>query len=169
MIRDYEEPFLIDVQQNHAKGEEARALEEEIRRLSEEQPFAVLATQGKGITDASLISFASSPDLKHIVFATPRRTGKFDLIAGDENVSILVDDRSVQQSSINQISALTITGRARALSDANEILKWAGLLTEKHPNLAAFVMAPTTALILVEVANYLYVKRFQEVWVWKPI
>ncbi len=130
----------------------------------EDQPFAVLATQGKGITDASLINFAKSDDLKYIVFATPINTSKFDFIASDENVAILVDDRSQQQDSINQISALSITGKARILHDVNEITEWAGLLIKKHPNLTAFVKAPTTVVILVEVAQFLYVSKFQEVW-----
>ncbi len=167
-MKQYEEPLFIDARKSLPEGENARILEESIRRLCEDQPFAVLATQGKGITNASLISFANRNDLKYIVFATPINTGKFDLIAGDENVAILVDDRSQQQDSINQISALTITGKARILHDENEISEWAGLLTKKHPNLTAFVKAPTTAVVLVEVVRYLYVSKFQEVWEYDP-
>jgi hypothetical protein len=168
MMKQYEEPLFIDVRKNFPEGEDARILEDVIRRFSEDQPFAVLATQGKSITNASLISFANTDDLKHIVFATPINTGKFDLITGDENVAILVDDRSQQQDSINQISALTITGKARILQEENEIISWAGLLTKKYPNLTAFVKAPTTAVILVEVVRFLYVNKFQEVWEYDP-
>lgn len=167
-MKQYEEPLFIDVSKNSPEGEDASNLEDTIRGLLENQPFAVLATQGKGITHASLISFAKTHDLKHIVFATPINTGKFDLIAGDENVAILVDDRSQQQDSINQISALTITGKAKILQDNNEITSWAGLLTKKYPNLTAFVKAPTTAIILVEVVRFLYVSKFQEVWDYDP-
>ena len=167
-MKQYEEPLFIDVSKNSPEGEDARILEDVIRRLLEEQPFAVLATQGKGITNASLISFAKTPDLKHIVFATPINSGKFDLIDGDENISILVDDRSQQQDNINQISALTITGKARILQEENEITNWAGLLTNKYPNLTAFVTAPTTAVILVEVVRFLYVSKFQEVREYDP-
>jgi general stress protein 26 len=168
MMKQYEEPLFIDVSKNSPRGEDARILENTIRRLLEDQPFAVLATQGKGITNASLISFAETHDLKHIIFATPINTGKFDLIAGDENVAILVDDRSQQQDSINQICALTITGKARILEDENEMTNWAGLLTKKHPNLTDFVKAPTTAVILVDVVRFLYVSKFQEVWEYDP-
>jgi len=167
-MKQYEEPIFIDVSKNSPDGGDARKLQDIIIRLLEEQPFAVLATQGKGITNASLISFAKTNDLKHIVFATPINSGKFELIDGDENISILVDDRSKQQNSINQISALTITGKARILQDENEIANWDGLLTEKYPNLTAFVKAPTTAVILVEVVRLLYVSKFQEVWEFDP-
>ncbi|NCB41962.1 MAG: hypothetical protein EOM59_05025 [Clostridia bacterium] len=138
MMKQYEEPLFIDVKQNSPQGEDAKTLADVIRKLSEDQPFAVLAT--------------------------PINSGKFDLIAGDENVAILVDDRSNQQDSINQISALTITGKARIISDESEIAEWALLLTKKHPYLTAFVKAPTTALVLVEVVRFLYVSKFQEVW-----
>lgn len=168
MSKKYEEPLFIDVQKNSPQGEEARALEYDIRKLCESQPFAVLATQGKRVTNASLISFATSCDLKHIVFATPILTEKYDFIRAEENISMLVDDRSLQQDRINQISALTIIGKGKILSDENEILMWGDLLTQKHPNLKVFVKAPTTSVILIEVVQYLYVKKFQEVKEWKP-
>lgn len=168
MVKKQEEPLFLDVKKNSPQGEEARVLVDDIRRLCESQPFAVLATQGKGITHASLISFSVSDDLKHIVFATPVNTGKFDFITAEENVSILVDDRSLQQDNINQISALTITGKGKVLSDEGEIIKWSELLTKKHPNLDAFVKASTTSVILIEVEKYLYVKRFQEIRQWNP-
>lgn len=167
-IKYEEEPLFIDVQRNSPEGEEATALEDDIRILCENQPFAVLATQGKGITNASLISFAVSRDLKNIVFATPIHTEKFDLIAAEENVSILVDDRSLQQDRINQISALTVIGKGKILSDKNDVIKWGGLLMEKHVNLKDFLKAPTTSVILIEVVRYFYVKKFQEVKEWNP-
>lgn len=91
MGRKYEEPIYIDLHKNSTEGDEARELEDDIRRLCEGQPFAVVATQGKGITKASLISFAASPELNHIVFATPALTGKFDNIASEENMPVLLD------------------------------------------------------------------------------
>lgn len=168
MDKKYEKPLLVDVQKNYPEGEEAKALEDDIRELCKNQPFAVLATQGKGITNASLISFAVSHDLKSIVFATPINTAKFDLIACEEDVSILVDDRSLQQENINQISALTIVGKGSILSDEDEILKWSELLTEKHPNLKDFLKAATTSVIIIDVVNYHYVKKFQKVMEWDP-
>ncbi len=166
MVKKFEEPIFLKIQKNYPNGENAKSLENDIRELLEIQAFAVLATQGKGITVTSLITFASSIDLKYIVFATPRQTGKFNLITNDENISILVDDRSLHQDNINNISALTITGKARILSNDKEILEWGNRLTRKHPNLTSFVMAPTSAVILVEVVRYQYVKKFQEVWEW---
>lgn len=166
MSKKTEEPLYIELHKNSLKGENVIELQDDIRKLCESELFGVLATQGKGITHASLISFAISNDLKYIVFATPINTGKFNLIAAEENISVLVDDRSSHKDSINEISALTIIGKGKILSDENEIFKWASLLTEKHPNLNTFVKASSTAIILVEAVRYLYVKQFQEMTEW---
>jgi nitroimidazol reductase NimA-like FMN-containing flavoprotein (pyridoxamine 5'-phosphate oxidase superfamily) len=168
MARNFEEPIFINVKKNTPSGENIKSLEDDVRKLLEYQQFAVLATQGEGITVASLITFASSFDLKNIVFVTPRDTGKFNQIARNENISLLVDDRSLQQDSINKISALTITGKARILSNEKEILEWSELLLKKHLNLKLFLEASTSAIILIEVVQYHYVKRFQEIWEWAP-
>lgn len=168
MSKKTEEPLYIELRKNSLKGENVIELQDDIRKLCESELFGVLATQGKGITHASLISFAISNDLKYIVFATPINTGKFNLIAAEENISVLVDDRSSHKDSINEISALTIIGKGKILSDENEICKWATLLTEKHPNLNTFVKSSSTAIIRIDVVKYLYVKKFQEMTEWDP-
>lgn len=168
MIKKYEEPLYIDLKKNFLKEENVGELKNDIRRLCESELFGVLATQGKGITHASLISFAISNDLKYIVFATPVNTGKFNLIAADENISVLIDDRSSHKESINEISALTIIGKGKILSDEKQIVKWGNFLTEKHPNLKTFVNATSTAVILLEIEKHLYVKKFQEMREWNP-
>lgn len=168
MLEKIEEPILIDVQKHSPKAESIRELENDIRKLLESQAFAVLATQGDGLTAASLITFVSSFDLKYIVFATPRNTEKFNQIDRNENISVLVDDRSLYQDSINKISALTIIGRAKILSNEKEIFEWGNLLTKKHESLTTFVKASTSAVVLIEVVRYQYVKRFQELWEWDP-
>ena len=42
-MKQHEEPLFIDVSKNSPEGEDARILVDVIRRLLEEQPFAVLA------------------------------------------------------------------------------------------------------------------------------
>ncbi len=167
MKRDYDEPIFVDV----ASCEKAcvdTEIEEEIRALCLEEPFAVLATQGGGQPYTSLISFTMSDDLKHLVFSTPTQTRKYSLIVANSNVSLMIDNRSRQPESINHICGLTITGRARVLSAAEEIAKWQPLLTAKHSYLQKFVKSSSSSLILVETVRFLYVRRFQEVYQWVP-
>ncbi|AHM57744.1 pyridoxamine 5'-phosphate oxidase (plasmid) [Peptoclostridium acidaminophilum DSM 3953] len=169
MKNNYDEPMFIDVKRGRVEEEEGPAgVEEAIRNLCDEQSFAVLATQGQGQPYATLISFATSPDMKYAIFATPIQTRKYSLIQGDQMISMLIDNRSSQPNSLNSISALTITGKAKALSDEESIELWSGLLLCKHPYLSHFVKSPSTALIVVEVTGYFYVRRFQEVFQWSP-
>ena len=126
----YDEPMYIDVEKGTPNEDES--IETEIRKLCEEQSFAVLATQGEGQPYASLIGFASSQDLKYLVFATPKETRKFSLLEKNSHVSFLLDNRSTQPDSINLVSALTVTGRVRVLSDKEEMEAWSKILVRKH-------------------------------------
>lgn len=145
-----------------------KILEEKVRELCEKESFAVLATQGSGQPYASLIGFATSADLTHLVFATPKQTRKFALLEKENRVALLVDNRANQPNTVNDLSALTITGKASILSATEEIDKWGELLRLKHPYLSEFLASPDTAVVVVEVEQYLYVREFQNVSVWIP-
>jgi nitroimidazol reductase NimA-like FMN-containing flavoprotein (pyridoxamine 5'-phosphate oxidase superfamily) len=162
----YDEPMYINVEKGIPSGEES--IEAEIRNLCEEQSFAVLATQGEGQPYASLIGFAISPDLKYLVFATPRETRKFSLLEKNRHVSFLLDNRSTQPDSLNLVSALTVTGQVQVPTEKNERDKWSEILIRKHPYLESFVRSDTTAIVVAEVFRYFYVRRFQEVFEWTP-
>jgi len=162
----YDEPMYINVEKGTQEAGES--IESDIRNLCEEESFAVLATQGAGEPYTSLIGFAASRDLKYLVFATPRQTRKFTLLEENRNVSLLIDNRAHQLKSLNQISALTVTGQVIFTFDPEEIEKWRELLIQKHPYLDSFIRSETTALVVVEVFRYFYVRRFQEVFEWMP-
>lgn len=146
----------------------SKTIEESIRDLCEEEDFAVLATQGQEQPYTSLVGFVSSSDLKYIAFATPKETRKYFLLEENEKVAFMVDDRSDQPGSIKEIRALTITGNARILTEAEEESKWGKILVGKHPYLDEFVKSSDTALVVVEVFDYFYVEKFQEVSQWSP-
>jgi len=145
-----------------------KTLEEAIRELCEGESFAVLATQGSGQPYASLIGFATSGDLTHLVFATPKQTRKYALLEKNNQVALLVDNRSSQPDSLDYLSALTITGEAEILSSPEERNKWGELLSDKHPYLQDFLASTDTAVVVVDVHKYLYVHKFQEVSEWIP-
>jgi hypothetical protein len=79
----------------------------------------------------------------------------------------MVDNRSRKPAAINQISAVTITGKSSLAEDFQK-QKWASLLLKKHPYLKSFIGGPSTALVVVEVYRYFLVRRFQEVSEWNP-
>ncbi|MFU8794157.1 MAG: pyridoxamine 5'-phosphate oxidase family protein [Dethiobacteria bacterium] len=167
MKNDYDEPMFINVVSCRDDCSKEQ-IEAEIKEIIFNQPFAVLATQGEGQPYTSLISYAASTDLQHLVFATPVQTRKYSQIIKNKRVSLLIDNRSQQPESINLIRAITVTGQARALEKEEEAEQWARLLLNKHSYLAKFVKSNTSGLILIKVVRYFYVRRFQEVYQWIP-
>jgi uncharacterized protein YhbP (UPF0306 family) len=144
------------------------AVVECIHRLVEEEPFAVLCTQGGGQPYGSVVAFAFSQDLRSFVFATPLATRKYRLLSQCDRVALVVDNRARFPDDLMKVGAVTVTGRAQRLELDPDYARWAGLLTERHPYLKSFVDAPSTALFRVDVVRFLHVTRFQEVRQWIP-
>jgi len=83
-------------------------------------------------------------------------------------VALVIDSRSGASAELMQVEAVTATGRAHVVPPGPDFERWAGLLIGRHPHLAAFVRAESSALVRVEVARYFHVCRFQEVRQWVP-
>ncbi len=172
MSKNYDEPMFIDVKRNDTENDKkldlSDSIVQSIKELCEDQSFAVLSTKGTDQPYSSLIGFATSENLDYIVFATPIQTRKFNLLNHNEKVSVLIDNRSNQPDSINRISALTAIGSVKVLSEESDIKKWSEIYLNKHPYLNKFIHASSTAIILIKVSKYFYVRRFQEVVEWTP-
>lgn len=164
----YDESIMIDAPKDKVCiGECAKTVEEGIKHLCTEELFGVLATEGKDQPYTSLISFAVTDDMKYIAFSTPVATRKYNFIKEHEKVSLLVDNRSEGFKNLNKISAVTAIGKARAV-ESEERHIWEELIISKHPNLEQFIKSKTTSTIVIEISSYIYVRRFQEVFQWKP-
>jgi nitroimidazol reductase NimA-like FMN-containing flavoprotein (pyridoxamine 5'-phosphate oxidase superfamily) len=142
-------------------SEEAE-LEHLLRNMFASQNLAVLGTQKESQPYANLIAFAASDDLKSLYFATARATRKYANIEADPRVTVLIDNRSNQDSDFSQAAAVTATGRAKEVVDSkrDEVL---AIYLAKHPMLEEFVRSPTCVLLEVEVQTYYLVRRFQNV------
>ena len=141
---------------------EESELELLIRELFESQKLAVLGTQDEGQPYANLVAFAASNDLKSLYFVTARATRKYANIEADARVTVLIDNRSNQDSDFSQAAAVTATGSAKEVVDS----KRDAVLTiylAKHPMLEEFVRSPSCALLKVQVETYYLVRRFQNV------
>ena len=149
-------------------GAQDPAVREHIRLLLDGQPFAVLCTQGGGQPYGSVIAYAVSQDLCCATFATPMATRKYSLLSECQSVALVIDSRSRFPDNMMQVEALTATGRATQLEPGPEFDRWADLLAGRHPQLASFVRAPSSALFRVDIIRYLHVSRFQEVHQWIP-
>lgn len=117
------------------------------------QYFAVLNTLGEGLPYSNLVAFAISDDLRTLVFITDRNTRKFRNIQENNNISLLIDNRTNQPSDISQAIAITVIGTAHEERDKKNGLK--DIFLSRHPQLRHFVDNPNNAMILVAVSDYI--------------
>ena len=140
----------------------------QIERLVSRQPYGVLCTQGRSQPYGSLVALGVTDDLTAFVFATPVATRKYRLLSECEHVALVIDSRSGQPDELMDVEAVTVTGRARQVPPGPDFELWAKLLIDRHPHLAPFVHAESSALFRIEVVRYFHVCRFQEVKQWVP-
>ena len=100
--------------------------------------------------------------MKQILFVTSKNTRKFSNIKTDSRVSFLIDNRTNQNSDIQDAIAVTATGKAEIADGKERDVLLRHYLT-KHPYLEDFVMEPTSALINVKLEFCYLVETFQKV------
>ncbi|WP_291315010.1 pyridoxamine 5'-phosphate oxidase family protein [Desulfuromonas sp.] len=137
-------------------------MEEAVRELLEGQRLGVLATSLEGHPYTTLVAFAASDDLRHLVFATTSATRKFANLEADPRVSLLVDSRTGSAADFREAAAVTALGTAVEAS-APEREALLPLYLARHPYLREFVASPSCTLLRVAVRRYCLVRRFQEV------
>jgi hypothetical protein len=143
-------------------------LAKRIGRLIHGQPYGVLCTQNDSQPYGSLVALAATDDLSALVFSTPITTRKYRLLSACDQVAVVMDSRSTAPDELMQLEAVTATGRSHVVPRGPDFERWAGLFVGRHPHLAAFVLAESSALFRVEVVRYFHVSRFQEVRQWIP-
>ena len=135
----------------------------QIRALVQTQRFAVLSTrQHDGHPYASLVAFFASADLKQVVFCTLRSTRKFANLEGEKRVALLVDNRSNDETDLQQAAAITVLGSCGE-AQGDERSRLAERFLDRHPAMAEFVNSPNCAVMKVDIRCYYLVTRFQNV------
>jgi heme iron utilization protein len=137
-----------------------------LRALLESQRFAALATDDHGQPFASLMAFAASEDLRHLVVLTERTTRKFANLQSNPRVALLIDDRENRGSDTEDAVVVTAIGEALEL-DPDVGAPLLELFLTRHPYLAGFAASPTCAIVGVKVSSYQLVSRFQQVVEWR--
>jgi nitroimidazol reductase NimA-like FMN-containing flavoprotein (pyridoxamine 5'-phosphate oxidase superfamily) len=137
-----------------------------LRILNKTQMHAVLATDSDGKPYTSLIAYALTPDLKGIIFSTPKTTRKYKNILRNNHVSLLIDTRSNTKKDYMSAESVTIIGNARPERRRKEWLELAQVLKKKHPELSEFIDSPETAGVFVKITRCIHVTKFQSVSEW---
>ena len=136
-----------------------------LRLLFAEQPLGVLSTH-RGAPHASLVAVAAADDLRRIFFATPRTTLKYANLKGDSTAALLVHDAGGRPDDLQRAVAVTAGGRVAEVDGAGAAA-FDTVYLGRHPALAPFVAAPTTARMALDVTEYRLVRHFQEVTVYR--
>lgn len=129
--------------------------------LLSSQRVGVLATQCEGQPHCNLVAYSFTERLD-LLFATPRATRKYENLAADDRVSVLIDNRSDDDLDFKGAIAATVTGRALEVT-GKERESLRNIYLAKHPQLGDFLAEPTTAFMKVEVDTYYLVSKFQDV------
>ena len=130
------------------------------------QQLAVLATVMDGRPHCNIVAFAHTDDLRHVLFATPRDSRKYESLVEHPEVSMLVDSRANAPCDFQEAEAVTIDGTARDL--CGEKAQFVDLYLRKHGTLRDFVLSPETALICLDVSRFKLVTHFQDVYIVEP-
>lgn len=142
---------------------ESQSVRYDIEALISGQHLAVLSTRSAdGHPYASLVAVVAEADLSGIYFATSRATRKFANLMAEPRAAMLVENSRNRQSDIYEAMAVTVVGTVQELSGRHADTALA-LYTARHPQLKAFVAAPSTALLKLSVKTYILVNRFQKV------
>lgn len=131
-----------------------------LRQLFNSQKLAVLATYGDGQPYCSLMAFAATDDLKHLILTTRRDTRKFANIQAHPQVALLIDNRRNLVEDFQQAMAVTALGRVMVPEPA-AAADFLQLYLFKHPYLRGFCQAPACVVLTVCVERYLVVSNFR--------
>lgn len=143
-------------------GMSNEALRARITDLFNTQLQGVLATQQHAQPYTSLMAFAHTPDLRHVIFATYRDTQKHANLLLNSAVSFLIDNRSNDSADYQDAMAISVCGCAQAIPDEQHA-EFLAIYLAKHPTLRDFVTSPECALLSVVVSCYRVVSHFQAV------
>lgn len=130
----------------------------------ESQKFSVLATLMGEYPYTSAVTFASPPDAKYIVFATPRHTRKYVNLKSHPKASVFVSNAVNQADDILGAIGITAVGDIEELHHTPGNQHYYDLLCSKHPYLKEFIDSDSTAIFKLNVLKYYVVRDFQRVF-----
>jgi len=139
-----------------------RDIKQRLAALLTAEKFGVLSTCGERQPYANLVAFASTEDLAHIVFVTPRPTRKYANLVANAKVALLIDNRSNRVSDLRRAIGATAVGMVSEVRKARNS-RLIRIYLDKHPQLVDFAWSSTSAVLDFRVESYVVVERFQEV------
>jgi nitroimidazol reductase NimA-like FMN-containing flavoprotein (pyridoxamine 5'-phosphate oxidase superfamily) len=133
-----------------------------VRELLTSQLLGVLGTHSETGPYSSLVAFAATEDLHHLLFVTGRSTRKWANLTEDARASMLVDSRSNRPQDFADAAAVTALGVVEEVTD-DEREEFTRVFLGRHPYLTEFSRSPSCVMLRLRVHRYMLVTRFQHV------
>jgi len=127
--------------------------------------FAVLATEGEGQPHASLIAVTPMEGFRKLIFATYRNTRKYQNLAHNGKVAVLVESIDIKRSGLQESFVLTAFGHVEEIEAAENKMVFEAHL-ERHPELLSFMQSEDCSLIRIKVDRYQVVRGIDDVEWW---
>ena len=139
-----------------------QAILQQLKTLFDAQRLAVLSTHRNGQPYASLVAFCAGDDIENLYFITPKTTRKFENLAADPRVAMLVNSSTNRDEDFHRAVAVTVVGNAFEIS-GNDRPAIVEMYLRKHPYLEEFARAPSAAVVKLSARSYYMVRNFQNV------
>jgi len=127
--------------------------------------FAVLATEGDGQPHASLIAITPIEGHRKLIFATYRNTRKYQNLAHNGKVAILIESIDSNRSGLQESFVLTAFGHVEKIKAEEKNMVFNAHL-ERHPELITFMQSANCSLIRIKVDTYQVVRGIDDVEWW---
>jgi heme iron utilization protein len=127
--------------------------------------FAVLATEGDGQPHASLIGITPVEGYRKLIFATYRNTRKYNNLALNGKVAVLIESIESDRSGLQESLVLTAFGQVEEIGSEEKNIVYAAHL-ERHPELLSFLQSEDCSLVRIKVDTYQVVRGIDDVEWW---
>lgn len=142
---------------------------ENIKTLVREQRLCVLATASENRPYCSLMLYAADDECKEIYMASQKDTRKYQNLAGNPHVSLMIDTRKTEPGADTSVThALTVTGFFREIKDAVGKDAAQDRLLKRHPSNKTFFQDPNIQIFSVRVERFLLLEGLTKAYVEKP-
>ena len=126
-------------------------MKELLHRLLRDNDLCVLCTCGDRPL-ASLMSCIVEPDKPTLYMTMSKESHKYKNILKNAAVSVLMDNRA-QTASPDERCALTIAGRAEAVTHPDICTALAARLMRRNPQLAPFLQVPGGVILAIHIES----------------
>ncbi|MFW6148185.1 MAG: pyridoxamine 5'-phosphate oxidase family protein [Thermodesulfobacteriota bacterium] len=135
----------------------------EIKALVKKKDMCVLATVSGGNPHCSLMAYATDEECREIYMVTEKGTKKYQNLAANPSVSLLIDTREeLTASRPVQARALTVDGLYQKIDDEDKKRLARARFLERHPHLAGFIDQNDTELLRITVTSFLLLTGLKE-------